>query len=139
MRDEPQLRILYVDDNDNDHKLFRRAIDRMCPGCDLREASDPTHALNQITTDAMPHVVLTDGSFHGTDGPAFIQQLRHRFPSVPVIALSGRTDQDTINRCYAAGVSAYFVKPVEFSALLETVRVITRFLEQARLPQFGRG
>ena len=88
-----------------------------------------------MPSDERPHVIVTDCSFHKMDGPAFIKEVQGRFPQLRVISLSGRTDPDTINRCYEAGVSAYFVKPVDFHELVSTVAVVTRFLELSALPQ----
>jgi CheY-like chemotaxis protein len=134
MNDDDRLRILYVDDNENDHVLFRRAIEKTCPGCGIVEANDPSDAFGKLASGYLPHVIITDGSFHSADGLTFIQQLRGYFPSIPVIALSGRNDQFTINRAYESGASAYLVKPVEFTTYLEMIRVLTRFLEQSALP-----
>jgi hypothetical protein len=68
-------------------------------------------------------------------GRPCIKELRSRFPQISVISLSVRTDADTINRCYEAGVSAYFVKPLDFSELVSTVAVITGFLKASSLQQ----
>jgi DNA-binding NarL/FixJ family response regulator len=128
-RDREILRIWHVDDNYDDQVLFSLAISRTCPHCALQQIRHPAQAFRKfdvVPSEERPHVIVTDCSFHNMDGPAFIKEVRSRFPQIPVISLSGRTDSDMIARCYQAGVSAYFVKPVDFHELVSTVAVITR-------------
>lgn len=134
---EAKLRVLHVDDDPDDHDLFLRAIQAVCVSCEVEHVSEPDEVWKTLSgrpPPALPHVIITDGSFRTADGPTFIAQVRERFPKIPVIALSGRDEQATVDRAYEAGVSAYLVKPVSLPELREKLKAMTRFLELSSLP-----
>ena len=126
-----ELRLLHVEDSEDDRELFQKALLRVCPGCQLDDALHPQEALAKLAqSEVLPHAIITDSTFsaeHRCD--EFIAELRRRHPRIRVFAFSGRSDPDTIARAYEAGATGYFVKPATFDQLVRTIGVIALFLE----------
>jgi CheY-like chemotaxis protein len=133
---EKLLRVLHVEDDENDVQLFARAIARACPGCAIEEAASPEIALGLLaSTKVLPHVIITDNSFRSDVAvDEFIRTVRQRYPRIPILALSGNNDPAMVNLAYEAGVSAYFVKPATFDQLLRTVTIVATFFELSETP-----
>lgn len=60
----------------------------------------------------------------GIDGFGMLNEIRSSAPNAatPVIVVSVVADQDTIERCMAAGANAYHAKPVRRAELVATVK-----------------
>lgn len=81
----------------------------------------------QVGVHDAPAVVLLDVSLgHGEDGLEILQRWRECgvTPS-RVIALTGHADDETRERCAAAGCAAVLLKPVPSAHLLASVRAAT--------------
>jgi DNA-binding response OmpR family regulator len=55
------------------------------------------------------------------DGIELCQQLRTFDPDTPVIFCTGSSDETLRQKALAAGAQAYFVKPIDYNALQDTV------------------
>jgi DNA-binding response OmpR family regulator len=67
--------------------------------------------------------ILLDLMMPGIGGFGVLKELRANSPNAttPIIVVSVISEADTVNRCIAAGASAYLVKPVERNSLTSTV------------------
>ncbi len=68
--------------------------------------------------------ILLDLMMPGIGGFGVLKQLRARSPNIttPIIIVSSLSEPEMIERCMAAGATAYLVKPVERNSLTATVR-----------------
>ena len=68
--------------------------------------------------------ILLDLLMPGIGGLGVLAAIRAASPnaSTPVIIVSVVSDQETVDRCMAAGASAYHVKPIRRAELISTVR-----------------
>jgi len=131
-----ELRLLHVEDNEDDRELFEKAALRVCPGCQLDDAPHPQEALAKLAqSQVLPHAIITDSSFSPEfRGDEFIAELRQRHPRIWVYALSGRDDTNTIARAYEAGAHGYFIKPATFDQLVRIIGIIAVFLDTCERP-----
>ncbi len=71
-----------------------------------------------------PDLVLMDIKLVGRmDGVEAIIQVRS-FTDVPVLYITGNSDENTRKRAYATNPVAYMVKPVDMALLMKTIREI---------------
>ena len=114
-------RVVYVDDD----PIFRAMVERILRRRDDLEvlvASDSDEAI-ALVHDHGPDLLISDLRLGGADAADMVQHLRADAATreLPVLIVSGDSDQSTADRLFAAGADAYLAKPFEFSELLSTV------------------
>jgi len=77
---------LLVDDDPLFRDLLTRRLTRA--HCEVQQAEEGIDALKKLR-HKVPTVIITDLSMPGMSGIEFISVLRRRFPSIPVIVLTG--------------------------------------------------
>jgi CheY-like chemotaxis protein len=77
-----------------------------------------------LAREFRPQAVLLDIGLPGLDGFEVAQKLRDMGETAEalILAVSGYGDADSRRRAHAAGIDAYFVKPLDFEAALEQLR-----------------
>ncbi|HYU85837.1 MAG TPA: response regulator [Kribbellaceae bacterium] len=72
----------------------------------------------------LPAVVITDLNLAGTGGLEVLRAVRsdERLKDLPVVVMSGSTQDEDVGAVHRLGASAYLVKPVAFEALLDVIR-----------------
>ena len=86
----------------------------------IETADNCTELLSQIET-LKPNIVLTDLVLPEHNGIEVIQQIRSKFPDIPIIAYSSLTDEHTILQALNAGADDFIAKPFRSKKLIETV------------------
>jgi len=120
-------RILVIDDEED----FRRIVSRMLAsgGHEVEEAADGRQAIEAYR--ARPSdLVVADLYMPEIDGVEAIIRLRHEFPDVRIIAVSGGGhlgQDDVLTIAAAVGAQATLTKPLDKKMLLATIQ---RVLEQ---------
>jgi PAS domain S-box-containing protein len=113
--------ILVVEDNPITRKLFRVTLQ----GSDytVLEAPDGRTALDLADTNKDIDLVLLDLLLPDIHGVELMQQLRKlpHYDSKPILAVTGLLSKLEEARALNAGFTAYLLKPIEPSKLLETV------------------
>lgn len=115
--------VLLVEDNPINQLVASEMLRLL--GAEVVCASDGTEALAAIG-DRRFDLVLMDIQMPGMDGVATTQEIRHReqsrsLPETPIVALTANASNEERQRCLAAGMSDFLVKPVktgQFAALL---------------------
>jgi PAS domain S-box-containing protein len=115
--DEP--RVLVVDDNPLNLDVLMRQLRRL--GYSADTASGGLAALHLLKRRKYA-VILNDCQMPGMDGYQLAQEIRKLEqssgkPAIPIIACSANTQSDEIERCIAAGMNDYLLKPVTLDAL----------------------
>ncbi|GAB4266735.1 MAG: hypothetical protein Kow0080_08220 [Candidatus Promineifilaceae bacterium] len=113
--------ILIVDDEPITRDMLRMMLE--LAGYHVREAEDGLDALRQIDT-AVPDLVLLDVMMPGLDGFEVCATLR-RMPKtaeLPVIMVSAKSAQESIQRGLAAGANKYLTKPITRQFLLDEIK-----------------
>jgi DNA-binding NarL/FixJ family response regulator len=114
------VKVVLVDD----HDLLRRGIRTMLESEGVEvvgEAADGTKVL-QLVEESLPDVVLIDVVMPNKDGIEATSEIKHRFPHVGVVVLSGHDDQQFIFDALKAGASGYLLKTAELEDVVDTVK-----------------
>ncbi|HLH52201.1 MAG TPA: response regulator transcription factor [Verrucomicrobiae bacterium] len=115
------IRILVADD----HELLRRGLRGvLCdafPGLVIGEALDAGQTLSAVETKAWD-LVLLDINMPGRNGLDVLQDLKGRFPKLPVVILSAFPEKDYAVRAFKLGASGYVSKQSASHELLAAVR-----------------
>jgi DNA-binding NtrC family response regulator len=110
--------ILVVDDDDviRDTLCELLATDHYC-----QQASTAEDALQKLEARHFD-VVLTDMSMPGLSGRELLRRVLSLYPELPVIVISGLSDQDQAQSLIGAGAFDYLLKPFRLEVVEESVR-----------------
>lgn len=113
--------LLLVDDNEDLRRLITAFLQR--EGFDVREAADGAAALDSLR-EAKPDLVLLDLDMPGVNGQNVLTAMRAdpSLSSVPVLILTGSTDEPSLREVFDAGASDYVSKPFSTPQLAARVR-----------------
>ena len=116
---ESLIHLLYVDDDQNDCLLLTSALEQMENPCVLHCEPTPAQALDwligKLGTDEFPHLVISDGSLRSLGGSVrLIEQIRCRFPVLPILVFSGNPMQERVDGFYSAGANGFIYKGTGF-------------------------
>ena len=106
-------RALIADEDPSVIWLLRRAL---VEDFDVTVAQDGLRAVELARTDH-PDVILLDLGMPVLDGFGACRQIRAAFPRVPIVIVSGHTDEDSVRAAFEAGATDYLTKPVTPSQL----------------------
>jgi DNA-binding NarL/FixJ family response regulator len=117
------VRIMLVDD----HPLIREAIAHLvasAPDFELvGEAADGKECLERIA-DLRPDILILDIAMPDMNGEQVSRELRHRYPELKIIALSGYNDRQFVRAMIKAGAKAYVVKSASGRELIHALRAV---------------
>lgn len=121
--DWQQLRVLVVEDHPAYRILLGWLLQKLGPGCEV--LGDGQAALAAMTLRHFD-LVLSDCQMPVMDGYAMTREIRRRESAaqvgrVPIIALSASLRPAEIQRCIAAGMDDWRVKPLTFEQLHEVL------------------
>ena len=112
-------RILIADD-DND---LRTALGQLLEleGFGIAEAPDGEAAL-ALTQQTRYDLVLLDVKMPGRDGLEVLAVLHARWPSLPVIMMSGQPGRNTVANALEGGACDFILKPFDDEFVLKAVK-----------------
>ncbi len=125
--DRTRLRVLVVDDNVDDLKMFSMCLEAL--GCEVRTCGSPDEC-PAVSREFRPHLVFLDLAMPGTDGFAVARQLpaAEARPFL-LVARTGYSDERTKEKCLAAGFNLVVVKPERMDELKRLLEAARRFVE----------
>ena len=117
----PGERILVVEDNEMNMKLFRDVL--VATGFRALEATTGGEAV-ELAVEHEPDLVLMDIQLPDADGVDVLRRLRtdDRTAAIPVLAVTAQAMHGDRERFLAAGFDGYVSKPVDIGELIGTVR-----------------
>ena len=115
-------RVLIVDDEESIRLLLAGILSKDLE-VEVTLAGTCEQALRLAENNAYDAILL-DLLMPGIGGYAVLSEIRHSAPNAatPVIVVSQVTEKAAIDRCMAAGASAYHAKPVRRPELVQTVK-----------------
>jgi CheY-like chemotaxis protein len=128
----PASNILLVEDNPDDILLIRRAFRKAGAFDSLEVVEDGEKAVAYLggTGDyaarELPAVVLLDLKLPRRSGIEVLEWLRSQpgLRRIPVVVLTGSGERSDVNRAFDAGANSYLVKPVQFDALIDVMKLL---------------
>ena len=114
-------RILVVEDNEKNMKLFRDVL--VATGYRTLEATTGVEAVD-MASEHTPDLVLMDIQLPDLDGVQALHRLRadERTAAIPVLALTAQAMRGDRERFLAEGFDGYVSKPVNVRELIGIVR-----------------
>jgi FixJ family two-component response regulator len=117
-------RVVYIIDSD---ESVRQGLSRLVDSAGLE--SKPCESIDAFLFQGPgPHAAcaLLDVTSPRLREPAIWSRLRAKAAALPIIALSSRDDPATRRMARELGVQAFFRKPVDAAALLDSIDWVTR-------------
>ena len=134
------LKLLAIDDNDDDLTMLQAVVRDALPGCALLTALNGPHGI-ELASAEDPDVVLIDIVMPGMDGFEVCRRLKadERLRSIPVVFLTGvTTDRETRITALEAGAEAFLSKPPDEQELMTQVRAMAKLKAASRLRQLEK-
>src|SRR3954468_8788934 len=117
-----------IDDDRSIRWVFEKALTR--EGISHKTFGAAQEALDFLG-DERPQVVVSDIRMPGVSGLDFMQQLKERLPSTPVIIMTAYSDLESAVAAFQGGAFEYLPKPFDVDHAVELVR---RAMEESRRP-----
>jgi two-component system cell cycle sensor histidine kinase/response regulator CckA len=112
-------KILLVEDEDMVRKVAERALTRQ--GYAVTVAHDGEQGLARLTEMGEVDLLISDVVMPGMDGPTMVRTVRQKWPSLPVLFMSGYAEEQLRNSINIDNVS-FLPKPFSVSQLAEAAR-----------------
>ena len=115
-------KVLLVDDSATS-RLMHRIMVAKNTDYTVVCAQDGNQAL-ELAHSEKPDLILMDIVMPGTNGLEVCRRLRERKETslVPIVMLTFRTGEESVQKGFASGCTAYLTKPVQETELLTTLR-----------------
>lgn len=130
-------RILLAEDNANDVELTLNALranslaNKVIVVRDGAEALDYLHRRGAFADrePGLPALMLLDLKMPKVDGLEVLRLVKHDpdLRMLPVVVLTSSREEQDLVRSYDLGVNAYVVKPVDFCAFMDAVKLLGGF------------
>lgn len=117
------IRVVIADD----HELIREGIKKIIrPQKDIQIVADAADLAQtmQMTSEYAPDLVILDISLPECDGLGGLEEMRRRFPQIPVLILSMYAEERFAIRALKAGASGYITKAMAAEELIKAIRKI---------------
>ena len=125
-------RILLVEDDPHDVELTLTALAEHHLGNEVSVAHDGAEAVDYLfrrgkflgRTGGHPVAVLLDLKMPRMNGLEVLRVVRSNaeLKMIPIIMLTSSREEPDLLRCYAMGVNAYVVKPVDFKEFMNAIK-----------------
>ena len=107
-----------VDDDSSIRWVLEKALSKHNVGCKLFEsAADVLLALQQD----LPKVLISDIRMPGNSGLHLLEQVKSKYPSLPVIIMTAFSDLDSAVSSFQGGAYEYLSKPFDVSSAVELI------------------
>ena len=121
-------RILVVEDNEKNMKLFRDVL--QAKGYETFEATSGEQAV-ELATEHVPDLILMDVQLPGIDGTEALGRIQadERTKAIPVVALTAQAMSGDRERFLESGFDGYISKPVD---VLDFIQTVAGYFEEDR-------
>jgi FixJ family two-component response regulator len=106
----------------DDDASIRRALGRVMASAGFAHEAFSSAEDFLATADGAGVCVVADARLPGMSGPELIRRAATTFPGLPFILVTAIDEDETRREARAAGAAAFFRKPVDAEALLDTIR-----------------
>ena len=140
-------RILLVDDSPRDTEMALDALAQHNLANEVVALRDGVEALDYLyrrgqfagRANGQPAVVLLDLKMPKVDGLEVLRQMKGdpQLKTIPVVVLTSSREEQDLARSYQLGVNAFIVKPVQFQAFVEAVKLVGAFWAVVNEPPPG--
>ncbi len=115
--------VLIADDHANVRRGLREIVADAFSGAHFSEAASGVEVLAQLAKSQYG-VLLLDINMPGRSGLEVLQDVKHKYPQLPVIMVSVQPENQYASRCLRGGASAYVNKNSASEELVPAIRKI---------------
>ena len=108
-----------IDDDRSIRWVFEKALTR--ENIAFKMFSSAQDALSALAS-SLPQVVVSDIRMPGSSGLDLLQQLKARYPSLPVIIMTAYSDLDSAVAAFQGGAFEYLPKPFDVDQAVDLIR-----------------
>ena len=108
-----------VDDDQSIRWVLEKALTKQQMPC--RVFGDASSVLRALSSD-VPQVLVSDIRMPGDSGLALLEQVKTRYPNVPVIVMTAYSDLDSAVSAFQGGAFEYLPKPFDVDAAIALIR-----------------
>ncbi len=112
---EAKLSVLVVDDNDSIRESLTILLSLKGHRCE--SATNGIEALQKVKQSNFD-IVITDLQMPEMDGVVLTRELRQLYPNLPVMIMTGQSDDSLLESAISAGAKAFLSKPFGVSELI---------------------
>ncbi|MCF0065205.1 response regulator [Dyadobacter chenwenxiniae] len=117
--------ILLIDDDEDDHDIFRSALNQLSDNVSFDAILDANDALKRLISKQLePDVIFLDLNMPKMNGEVFLTLIKNdnSLKNIPVIIYSTASSPSTIRTVKELGASDYITKPDSFEGLLHIMK-----------------
>jgi DNA-binding response OmpR family regulator len=111
-------RVLLVDDNEEILSVVQDALKE--PHYRVEYSSDPFAAMTRFATETFD-LVICDIKMPGVSGLVMVEELRHSYPHLPVIFITGELSDDSAREALRLRAAGVIEKPFRLRELRDKV------------------
>ena len=130
-------KILLVEDNPEDIELTTEALAEINLANRVVAVNDGVQAMEYLRYEGKfqnrdkenPAIILMDIKMPRMDGIEVLQAIKNdsELKTIPVVMLTSSREEPDLKKCYALGVNAYVVKPVNVSDFFDAIKQLGIF------------
>ena len=117
--DKTSKKIWILDDDKSIRWVLQKALEKN--GYVVTTFSNTNEAINHFNHD-MPDLIISDIKMPGESGLQFLEKVKTKFTSIPIIIMTAFSDLDSAVDSYAFGAYEYLPKPFDIN---EALKIIT--------------
>jgi CheY-like chemotaxis protein len=114
-------KVLIVDDASDTRTIIRSMLKDYDVA--ISEANDGVEGWKKIISE-QPDLILLDLHMPHKDGFSILEDLEEEWMSVPVVIVSGDTQEETISACEYYGAKAFLKKPIVLEEFKEAIKIL---------------
>lgn len=116
-----KFRVLIVDDHQEIRTALRANLEALEVDLDLVDVPSGEEAIVEVVGTGID-LLIADIGLPGLSGIELYKKLKHTFPDMQVIIITGMEEEDLHQEIADAGVEAFFYKPLKMPEFLNAVR-----------------
>ena len=109
-----------IDDDRSIRWVFEKALAR--EGIPFKTFAQATEAMDALDATGAPQVLVSDIRMPGTSGLDLLQNVKQRFPDLPVIIMTAYSDLDSAVSAFQGGAFDYLPKPFDVPKAVDLIR-----------------
>jgi two-component system nitrogen regulation response regulator GlnG len=109
-----------IDDDRSIRWVFEKALAR--EGIPFKTFAQATEAMDALEASGAPQVLVSDIRMPGTSGLELLQNIKQRFPDLPVIIMTAYSDLESAVAAFQGGAFEYLPKPFDVDQAVDLIR-----------------
>lgn len=114
-------KVLIVDDAPDCRVILKNLLKNY--DVEVSEAKDGVEGWKKIISE-QPDLVLLDLHMPNKDGFSILEDLEEEWMGIPVVVVSGDSEDETISACEYYGAKAFLKKPVVLEEFKDAIKVL---------------